>query len=301
LPQLPDGSSVLSHDQIEAVLMRRAGFAVRVLPEENLGWEQNPPTLVEFMRRDLRWCQGNMQYWTFLRMPGLLPVSRFQLAFAIIMFIGSPGWIGLMVLTTLMLAAAPSAADVIDPMPALAVFWLVLMMWYAPKIATVVDVLLRPDARAVFGGGARFLAGVVAETVFFQMLSHIMWFGHTLHLAGRPFGRTRGWAGQRRDDHRVGVAVAARAFWRETVFGLAILAVLAATHPGAVPFALVFCGGLAAAIPFAVITSSPDLGKFLVRIGLGRLPEETVPPPVLRAIAVPAIEVASPPVRTCAV
>ena len=60
------GGHILSHDQIEAVLMRRAGYDVRVLPEEELGWEENPPTLIEFIRRDLRWCQGNMQYWRFL-------------------------------------------------------------------------------------------------------------------------------------------------------------------------------------------------------------------------------------------
>ena len=62
----PLGGHVLSHDQIEAVLMRRAGYEVRVLPEEDGSWEENPPTLIEFIRRDLRWCQGNMQYWHFL-------------------------------------------------------------------------------------------------------------------------------------------------------------------------------------------------------------------------------------------
>jgi len=67
---------VLSHDQVEAVLMRRAGFEVRVLAEEGDSFEQNPPTLLEFFRRDLRWCQGTMQYWHFLLMPGLKPASR---------------------------------------------------------------------------------------------------------------------------------------------------------------------------------------------------------------------------------
>src|SRR6516165_8956054 len=78
LPVLAEGAlvkgHVLSHDQIEAVLMRRAGYGVRVLAGEGLSFEQNPPTLLEFIRRDLRWCQGNMQYWHFLRMPGLPPV-----------------------------------------------------------------------------------------------------------------------------------------------------------------------------------------------------------------------------------
>ena len=70
LPVLPGtpplGGHVLSHDQLEAVLMRRAGYEVRVLPDEDGSWEENPPSLPEFIRRDLRWCQGNMQYFHFL-------------------------------------------------------------------------------------------------------------------------------------------------------------------------------------------------------------------------------------------
>ena len=71
LPVLPGnpplGGHVLSHDQVEATLMRRAGYEVRVLPEERGSWEENPPTMLEFAQRDVRWCQGNMQYigcWT---------------------------------------------------------------------------------------------------------------------------------------------------------------------------------------------------------------------------------------------
>ncbi len=100
IPPRPDGTHILCHDQIEAVLMRRAGFEVRVLPEEGASWEENPPTLLEFIRRDLRWAQGNMQYWPYLVMPGLRPVSRYQIAFAMLMFLGSPAWIGLLVLGT---------------------------------------------------------------------------------------------------------------------------------------------------------------------------------------------------------
>ena len=102
---------ILSHDQIEAVLMRAAGYDVRVLPQEDLGWEENPPTLLEFIRRDLRWCQGNMQYWRFLALPGLKPVSRYQLVLAILMFIGSPAWIGLLVLGTLAVAFSDTPAE----------------------------------------------------------------------------------------------------------------------------------------------------------------------------------------------
>ncbi|MEP3300335.1 MAG: glucans biosynthesis glucosyltransferase MdoH, partial [Roseibium sp.] len=80
LPILPGNGplsgAILSHDQVEAVLMRRAGYEVRVLPQEGGSYEENPPHLLEFIRRDLRWCQGNFQYRRLLTMPGLLPISR---------------------------------------------------------------------------------------------------------------------------------------------------------------------------------------------------------------------------------
>ena len=85
----------------------------------------------------------------------------------------------------------------------MALLAIILVMWFAPKIATVIDVLSRPQLRRAFGGTARFLASIVTETIFFLMLSPIMWFCHTMFLAGLPFGRVIGWIGQVRDDHSV--------------------------------------------------------------------------------------------------
>jgi membrane glycosyltransferase len=278
------GGFVLSHDQIEAVLMRRAGYECRVLVQEDLGWEENPPTLIEFLRRDLRWCQGNMQYWSFLRMPGLKFVSRYQLAFAILMFLGSPGWIGLFAVGTLALACAPSPADVLRPDAGLVLLAMVLVMWFAPKIAAAIDVVVRPAALRSFGGGLRFAAGIIAETLFTLVLLPIMWLGHSLFLAGLPFGRAIGWIGQIRDDHAVPLAQAVRHLWPHTALGWSAIALTAATHPTAAPWLLLIAGGLALAIPFAVVTSSPRVGAALTRLGIGRLPEETEPPAALRSL-----------------
>jgi membrane glycosyltransferase len=289
----PLGGHVLSHDQVEAVLMRRAGYEVRVLPEEDLGWEENPPTLVEFIRRDLRWCQGTLQYWFFLFRPGIPLVSRYQLAFAVLMFLGSPAWMGLLVVGALAVARAETPAQFIRPDAGMALFLVVLVMWFAPKIATILDVLTRPKLRTAFGGGFRFVANVVIETVFFLMLSPIMWFGHTVFLTGLLFGRTIGWIGQTRDDHAVPWSVAAHQLWPQTLLGLAALGLLAATHPSAIPYALFIAGGLALSIPLAVVTARPAVGRTFARIGVGRLPEETVPPPALRTLALPAIDLAS--------
>jgi membrane glycosyltransferase len=290
----PLGGHVLSHDQVEAVLMRRAGYEVRVLPEEDLGWEENPPTLIEFIRRDLRWCQGTLQYWHFLFWPGIPLVSRYQLAFAVLMFLGSPAWMGLLVVGTLAVALAESPAQFIRPDAGMALFIVVLVMWFAPKIATVLDVLTRPKLRRAFGGGVRFVANVVTETVFFLMLSPIMWFGHTVFLSGLLFGRTIGWVGQTREDHAVPWPAALRQLWPQTALGLASIGVLAATHPSAIPYALFIAGGLAASMPLAVVTAWPRVGRLFARIGVGRLPEETNPPPALRSLGLPAIEAAAP-------
>ena len=299
IPELPEGGvlggHVLSHDQIEAALMRRAGYDVRVLPEEDLGWEENPPTLIEFIRRDQRWCQGTLQYGYFLFTPGMKLVSRFQLAFAMLMFLGSPAWIGMLVVGTLALAAAPTPADFIRPDAGHALLAIILVMWFAPKIATVIDVLTRPKLRHAFGGTARFLASVATETVFFILLSPIMWICHTLFLAGLPFGRVIGWIGQVRHDHTVPWSQALHQLWPHTALGLCSLGLIAATHPAALVYVFLLAGGPALSIPLAVFTARPALGRLLTRIGIGRLPEETAPPLALTALALPAVTAAARP------
>ncbi len=283
------GGHILSHDQLEAVLMRRAGFEVRVLPEEDLGWEENPPTLLEFIRRDLRWCQGNMQYWPFIALPGLKPVSRYQLILWVLMFVSSPAWIALLIVGTAAVALR-GTEGFMQPGSGRTLFAIIMVMWFAPKLLTVIDILLRPDARRSFGGAARLLASVAVETVFFLMLSPIMWLGHTIFFGGLLFGRAVGWGGQTRDDHAVPVGVALLQLWPHTLLGLACLGALAVAAPGALPYGLLIAGGLALAVPLAVITSSPAVGRAMLRLGIGRLPEETDPPPALLTLALPALE-----------
>jgi membrane glycosyltransferase len=294
IPMLPGegvlGGHVLSHDQIEAALMRRAGYEVRVLPGDDLGWEVNPPTLIEFLRRDQRWCQGNMQYGPFLSMPGLEFVSRFQLAFAMLMFLASPAWIGLLIVGAIAAATTPDTAHFMHFSAGHWLLALTFVMWFSPQFVTEIDVLLRPEQRRAFGGGVRFLIGAVVKTVFYVLLLPIMWFCHTLFIVGiLLFGRAIGWAGQVRDDHIVSWADATRQLWPHAVLGLGSLALLAATHPSALPYAFMLAGGPALAIPIAVITAWPSTGRMLVRLGIGQLPEETQPPPALADLALPAL------------
>src|SRR5258708_34961420 len=132
-----------------------------------------------------------MQSWPFLVLPGLKAVSGSQIGFAMLMFLGSPAWIGLLVLGSLAVATQ-GAANFIRPDAGMALFLITLMMWFAPKIATVLDVISRPKLRASFGGAGRFVLSTITETIFFLMLSPIPWFRPPLFLCALPRVRRLG-------------------------------------------------------------------------------------------------------------
>jgi membrane glycosyltransferase len=83
LPELrgpkPFGGHILSHDFIEAALMRRGGWAIHMAPKLGGSYEESPPTLSDFAARDRRWCQGNLQHLALLPTRGFHWVSRLHL------------------------------------------------------------------------------------------------------------------------------------------------------------------------------------------------------------------------------
>lgn len=287
LPVLPGrgplSGHILSHDQIEAVLMRRAGWEVRVLPVEGESWEDNPVTLLDFTRRDLRWCQGNMQYWPFLAMPGLPAAIRFQILAAIMMYLAAPAWM----LMTLAAAWKLLVGDIagIDFALGMAMFFIMFAVSLFPKIAGWFDIALRPGGAAAYGGRGRFAAGALAETVFSMLLAPVVAFRVTLFLAGLPFGRRIVWAGQQRDPRALSWAEAARGLWPQTLFGLVLAAAILAAAPDALPWAAPVLAGLILAIPFAVLTAHPGFGTWAARAGLCAIPDERAPHPCLAALS----------------
>src|SRR5262249_10119328 len=150
------GGPILSHDQLEAALMRKAGFEVRVVPVEGASYEDNPPSFLEFARRDSRWCLGNLQYLRCLFWPGLPFTSRIQIVQAIIMYLGSAA-----ATLGLCLAFALAAAGGFENAPratGLIVFALVYFMSLTPKLTGILGILSTKGGAARYGGAVRFLA-----------------------------------------------------------------------------------------------------------------------------------------------
>ena len=290
LPILPGkgplAGDILSHDQVEAVLMRRAGFEVRVLPIEDGSYEANPPTLTEFIRRDLRWCQGNMQYLKLLGMKGVSAISQYQLCFAILMFLGSPAAVlfGIIALVRLHLSTAA-----FDGGLAQLIFVAFIIMNFAPKMTTLADVLMRPALRSAYGGWIRILISAALELVFTILILPIMTLSQTLSLAGFALGRAGGWGAQLRGDQALTPMDAAAKLWPHTLAGLAAAILFGSLGSAAFWWTLPMTLGPMLSIPIAVVTSRPDIGCVMVRLGLSRLPEETEPPADLVALDIPAL------------
>jgi membrane glycosyltransferase len=268
---------VLSHDQIEAAMMRGAGFEVRVLPEEIGSYEENPPTLLEFTRRDVRWCQGNLQYLKLMRLPKLTFVSRFQLMWAILMFIGVPAW-------TVVIALLPIKIMDGEPLSAfpaqdaVILYGIFLIMSLTPKLAGFIDILFSRGGVKRYGGFEIFISSMVSEIVFSFLIGALTTFRVTLFMIGLLFGRSIVWNGQLRDAHGVPWGLAIRQTGLAFIFGVTVSIALFILAPMVLLWALPLLLGYWVAFPLVVWTASPRIGALCVKTRLCAIPEEFTPP-----------------------
>jgi membrane glycosyltransferase len=276
----PFGGHILSHDQVEATFMRRAGYEVRLVPEECGSWEENPPTLIEFMKRNTRWCQGNLQYFKLLKTPGLFPISRFQLIWAILMFVSIPGWTFLMPLA----AIKPFDGEGLANFPyasALCLYLTFLVISQMPKLCGLADILLTKGGAARYGGAGKVLFAGVVEIFHSWIMGASDSFRTTFFIAGLLLGKSVTWGGQARDAHGVPWDVAVSNLWPQTVFGVFVFGLMAKASLCYALWTLPLTLGYLIAIPFAVISASPALGARMKARGLFAVPEEVNTPDIV--------------------
>lgn len=301
LPSVPGGPPlggvVLSHDQIEAVLMRKAGWQVRVLPVEGGSFEANPPTLLDFGKRDLRWCHGNMQYTRLLGIARGHAMGWLQMALAILMYTSAPCWLAFCFLGLAQAAGSalglPQAIVIAEPawLPGagalaaigFALFFGVVGMTWAPKLIGVAQALADPAARRSYGGGRRLLAGAGVELLFSALLAPVVATWQALFMAGLLLGRRLKWRAQKRAGRSVSWNEAARRLWPLVLVGKALLAAMLVAMPAAPSWVWPMVAGLLLAVPFTVLTADPAIGKRLARLRLCATPEELAPTAEVRA------------------
>jgi membrane glycosyltransferase len=266
----PLAGPILSHDQIEAALMRKAGFEIRLIADACGSWEENPPDLLNFIKRDLRWCQGNLQYARLIGRLALMPMGVFQLVNAMMMYLSSVFWVALL-LVGLAIAAE---GDVNRARTCFALYLLMFGFWFLPRLLGVLELLLDTKQRQRYGGARRLGLSTVADAVFTLLLGTVMAVTQTLFICALFCGRRVTWEAQHRESGGVRTIDAARNLWPQTAFGVVIAATLIVWAPGALPVASPTLLSCLAAIPFATLTASARLGRFMQRRRLCAAPEE---------------------------
>ncbi|MEM9702480.1 MAG: glucans biosynthesis glucosyltransferase MdoH, partial [Planctomycetota bacterium] len=245
LPRLPGqaplGGEILSHDFIEAAFMRRAGWGVTLAEDLGGSYEECPTTLLDWAKRDQRWCQGNLQHgrvlWeTAVRSSGhagLAGVSRLHLAMGVMGYCASPLWLAFLALTLLAAAVGGNGISGANtPIVGLGLFALCMSMLILPKFYSLLAAA-RSGQSAPFGGVGRATVGVLCETLLSALVAPIMMLYHSRFVAATLAGRVVKWTAQSRDEQRVSWSDALRSHWPAAAIGVLATAAAALTAPGA--------------------------------------------------------------------
>jgi len=276
LPTLPGrkpfGGPILSHDMVEAAMLRRHGWAVHMVEVEEGSYEEYPPTAIDHAIRDRRWCQGNIQHLGLLGASGFHWASRFQLLIGGSAYLTSPLW--LMMLIAGALQQPDASGRMLLEVPQVTwVFTLTFVLLFGPKLLSLAWVLGDPARRAAYGGAERIIASVMIEIPLAILLAPMVMMTQTLMLIDILRGRDSGWKPQCRDADGLGLGYAVRFYRWHVLAGLAMFAIsLGAQHQllWTAPVAL----SLIAAPLLAMISARRDLGLLLMRDELLLTPEE---------------------------
>ena len=290
LPRLPGsppfGGEIMSHDFIEAALLRRAGWEVWMAPDIGGSFEEPPPTLLDYLIRDRRWCQGNLQHLRIVFAQGLAMPSRLHLALGIMSYVSSPLWLLLLVVSIVDMMGFKAPASTIDfesmlPLAVSHTAELVILVLatlvalYGPKLLAVIALLESPEATRAHGGIGAVLWGAFWESVFATLMAPIVMLQHSWFVFTILIGMATGWNAQTRADRALPFALVARKFAPHTVIGLAATFLLQYYAPDSFNWFLPLLAGLWIAIPLVAFSSSPLLGKVAREEHLFLVPSET--------------------------
>jgi membrane glycosyltransferase len=163
-------------------------------------------------------------------------------------------------------------------------YLVLLFMQLAPKIAGIADAIMTPGEVRRFGGGGRFWLSAVTEILFSLLIGAITTIGTSILMVRLAAGKSVTWGRQQRDGAGISWRAASEVLWPQLLFGISLYLALAAISPALLLWSLPLTIGYLVAIPFAIVTASPGVGRFFRRRGIAGIPEDFTPPPEIRAL-----------------
>ncbi|MFQ8430370.1 glucans biosynthesis glucosyltransferase MdoH [Amaricoccus sp. W119] len=295
----PFGGMVMSHDFVEAAMMRRAGWSIIMADDLGGSFEQAPPNLMELVARDRRWCQGNLQHLALINTAGFHPLSRLHLAMGVMSYLASPLWF-LFLLTGMLLALHANLVPPnyfpegwslfptwpqIDARRAMMLFGLCMLVLFLPKLLGLIAFI---GERASRGLRIRVVVGFFVENIVSALIAPVMMLTQSRSVVEILTGADSGWRAQARDAERIPWRILWSFHHRHMFVGI-LLAVLA----GLISWSLLAwmspaLTGMIVAIPLAAFVSNGKVGSWLKRRARLLVTPEEEHPPVI-SIAAEAI------------
>ncbi len=234
LPHLSGDRLILSHDFVEAGLLRRAGWRVRFLPRLAGSFEETPGTLIDYVLRDRRWCRGNLQHLRLLATRGLHPISRFHLFHGAVSYLLSPAWFLLLLAWALLGRDAdtnviryfredsPLYPDwpVMTEINSALFLFIMYAVLLTPKLTGAAIIAAHPKAHRIFGGRPRFIAAVLIEVFLSILYAPILMIQQCRAVLRAALTTAEPWSPQRRNANGYPLITLVRFHWLETVLGM---------------------------------------------------------------------------------
>jgi membrane glycosyltransferase len=296
LPKLkgrkPFGGFVLSHDFVEAALMRRGGWKVCMATDCGGSWEESPPTLIDIAVRDRRWAQGNLQHMKIIGAAGLRFISRMHLGVGIMSYLSSPLWllmIGIgfaLAIQSRLIRPEYFSHDFqlfptwprFDVALMMALFWFSMLVLLIPKVIGLIRALLSKRIRRGAGGVIGVTASFLLEAILSALYAPILMVVQCRHVFEVFMGRDSGWKSQRRDSAGTSWADAWRFHRRHMLLSCVTAVIVYFISPPLLAWVSPALLGLFLAVPLSRLSGSVGLGTFLSRLALLRTPEEVEAP-----------------------
>ncbi|MGI4779587.1 MAG: glucans biosynthesis glucosyltransferase MdoH [Janthinobacterium lividum] len=286
---------IMSHDFVEAALMRRAGYHVWLCADLVGSYEQQPPDLLSELQRDRRWCQGNLQNARLMAEPGLHPVHRAMFVTGTMAYASAPLWLAFLTLGTALWLSGSSIVSNWNVLPMeLAGLWLwTLILLFLPRILGITAVMMRGEQRQ-YGGLRGLLKSSALESALAIVQAPVRMLAHSLFVIVALTGIKLDWKSPPREAAAVPWRIAFNQLAPMSLVVCVLAVGIALIDPSALIWLMPVGLPLLLAIPLTVLTSQIALGTTLRDRGFLLVPEESRSPAVLRRAWMHAIKLMQP-------
>lgn len=286
MPELPPagrlGTRILSHDTVEAALIRKAGYEVWSDCDLDGSYEEGPPHLIASLKRDRRWCHGNLQHIWFLFSRGLTMPSRINILVGIMAYASSPLWLLFLLFSPVLFVGNQAQSN------SAFLFCMAMFLLFVPKILGAWHLVSNSHHSKSAGTPFKILVSTMVESLLSMLLAPILMLFYTQFVWSSIFGASVGWGRQERsDEDGPSWQDCIKAHRTQTGLAVAAGALVAWRMPGMFPWLCLVLLGPVLSIPFSRLTASGKLGLWARRHGLFIVPEETQAIPLLQPLQEP--------------